>query len=138
VQADKLTGEIRRRLLSCKAFDLDDAIQSFAPAVGPADHDHPAAQRHAAISACWTTNSAASGVGGLCAIAATLNAQREVVQLNPMQSLNFRRTRRKTIRRVRAISGFSPAALPARRQRESVQEMWEKWVFLATLAAAPA
>ena len=35
-------------LLSCKAFDLDDAIKSFAPAVGPQTVDHPAAQRHAA------------------------------------------------------------------------------------------
>ena len=71
-------------LLSCKAFDLDDAIKSFAPAVGPKDLDHPAAQRHACISTCWTQKFGASRVlGGLCAIAVTLNEQREVVQLAP-------------------------------------------------------
>ena len=48
VQADKLTEKFDVVLLSCKAFDLDDAIKSFAPAVGPQDLDHPAAQRHAA------------------------------------------------------------------------------------------
>ena len=48
VQADKLNEKFDVVLLSCKAFDLDDAIKSFAPAVGTADRDHPAAQRHAA------------------------------------------------------------------------------------------
>src|SRR5258707_15030818 len=35
VQADKLAEKFEAVLLSCKAFDLDDAINSFAPAVGP-------------------------------------------------------------------------------------------------------
>src|SRR5260370_41388188 len=34
VQADKLTEKFDAVLLSCKAFDLEDAVQSFAPAVG--------------------------------------------------------------------------------------------------------
>src|SRR3979411_3179995 len=35
VQADKLNEQFDVVLLSCKAFDLEDAIKSFAPAVGP-------------------------------------------------------------------------------------------------------
>src|ERR1700746_2124502 len=35
VQADKRNEKFDVVLLSCKAFDLDDAIKSFAPAVGP-------------------------------------------------------------------------------------------------------
>src|ERR1700709_2511881 len=35
VQADKLVEKFDVVLLSCKAFDLEDAIKSFAPAVGP-------------------------------------------------------------------------------------------------------
>ena len=46
VQADKLSEKFDVVLLSCKAFDLEDAIKSFAPAVGPQTVDHPAAQRH--------------------------------------------------------------------------------------------
>src|SRR5260221_14666789 len=34
VQADKLAEKFDVVLLSCKAFDLEDAIKSFAPAVG--------------------------------------------------------------------------------------------------------
>src|ERR1041385_2479126 len=36
VQADTLNKPFDVVLVSCKAFDLDDAITSFAPAVGPA------------------------------------------------------------------------------------------------------
>src|SRR6195952_5324796 len=35
VQADTIKEHFDVVLLSCKAFDLDDAIKSFAPAVGP-------------------------------------------------------------------------------------------------------
>src|SRR6195952_5275150 len=35
VQADAIKTTFDVVLLSCKAFDLDDAIASFAPAVGP-------------------------------------------------------------------------------------------------------
>src|SRR5207302_4631811 len=35
VQADTLKEKFDVVLLSCKAFDLEDAIKSFAPAVGP-------------------------------------------------------------------------------------------------------
>src|SRR5882757_1879063 len=35
VQADKLAEQFDVVLLSCKAFDLEDATKSFAPAVGP-------------------------------------------------------------------------------------------------------
>src|SRR5437762_13824253 len=35
VQADKLSEKFELVLLSCKAFDLEDAIKSFAPAAGP-------------------------------------------------------------------------------------------------------
>src|SRR6476659_6485212 len=43
-------------------------------------------------------------LGGLCAIAATLNEAREVVQLAPMQSLNFGERDGSMSERVRAIA----------------------------------
>ena len=56
VQADKLTEKFDVVLLSCKAFDLEDAIKSFAPAVGPKTAIIPLAQRHAAPRRCSTRN----------------------------------------------------------------------------------
>jgi len=75
-------------------------------------------------------------LGGLCAIAATLNAAREVVQLNPMQSLNIGERDGKLSERVRAIAEVMASGIKGAVASENiVQEMWEKWVFLATLAA---
>ncbi len=75
-------------------------------------------------------------LGGLCAIAATLNDKREVVQLNPMQSLNFGERDGRLSDRVRAIAKvFANGITGAVASENIVQEMWEKWVFLATLAA---
>ena len=48
VQADKLSEKFDAVLLSCKAFDLDDAIRSIRARGRRADRDYSAAQRHAA------------------------------------------------------------------------------------------
>ena len=76
-------------------------------------------------------------LGGLCAIAATLNEQREVVQLQPMQSLDFGERDGKMSDRVRAIAEvLASGNFGAAASEHIMQDMWEKWVFLASLAAS--
>jgi len=76
-------------------------------------------------------------LGGLCAIAATLNEAREVVQLAPMQSLNFGERDGSMSDRVRAIAKvFDSGKIGAVASEHIMQDMWEKWVFLASLAAS--
>ena len=59
VQADKLTEKFDVVLLSCKAFDLEDAIKSFAPAVGPKPRSSRCSTA-CCISTCSTRSSAPS------------------------------------------------------------------------------
>ena len=76
-------------------------------------------------------------LGGLCAIAVTLNDKREVVQLQPMQSLTFGERDGKMSDRVRAIAEvFASGNFGSVASDTIMQEMWEKWVFLASLAAS--
>jgi 2-dehydropantoate 2-reductase len=76
-------------------------------------------------------------LGGLCAIAVTLNEAREVVQLAPMQSLNFGERDGAMSERVRAIAKvFESGKFGAVASENIMQDMWEKWVFLASLAAS--
>src|ERR1700738_2551831 len=89
VQADKLSEKFDVVLLSCKAFDLDDAIKSFAPAVGPQTAIIPLLNGMRHLGVLDNKFGRARVLGGLCAIAAPLNAQRGGGQLSPMQSLNF-------------------------------------------------
>jgi len=89
VQADRLAETFDVVLLSCKAFDLDDAIKSFAPAVGPQTAIIPLLNGMRHLDVLDKAFGAEKVLGGQCAIAVTLNAQREVVHLAPMQSLGF-------------------------------------------------
>jgi 2-dehydropantoate 2-reductase len=137
VQADKLTEKFDVVLLSCKAFDLDDAIQSFAPAVGPQTSIIPLLNGMLHLDVLDKKFGRERVLGGLCAIAATLNEHREVVQLQPMQSLNFGERDGKLSDRVRAIAeDMAAGKFGSVASEHIVQEMWEKWVFLASLAAA--
>lgn len=137
VQAGKFTEKFDVVLLSCKAFDLDDAIQSFAPAVGPQTSIIPLLNGMLHLDVLDDKFGSEHVLGGLCAIAATLNEAREVVQLNPMQSLNFGERDGRLSDRVRAIAEVMASGKFGSVASENiVQEMWEKWVFLASLAAS--
>jgi 2-dehydropantoate 2-reductase len=137
VQSDALNGKFDVVLLSCKAFDLDDAIKSFAPAVGPRTSIIPLLNGMRHLDALDERFESERVLGGLCAIAATLNDRREIVQLQPMQSLTFGERDGKLSDRVRAIADvFNTGNFGATASERILQEMWEKWVFLASLAAA--
>src|SRR5271155_926947 len=103
VQADKLNEKFDVVLLSCKAFDLDDAIKSFAPAVGPQTSIIPLLNGMLHLDVLDKRFGRERVLGGLCAIAVTLNDRREVVQLAPMQSLTFGERDGQMSDRVRAI-----------------------------------
>jgi 2-dehydropantoate 2-reductase len=137
VQADKLTEKFDVVLLSCKAFDLEDAIKSFAPAVGPQTAIIPLLNGMLHLDVLDRKFGAERVLGGLCAIAVTLNEHREVVQLAPMQSLNFGERDGKMSDRVRAIAEIMESGkFGSVASEHIIQEMWEKWVFLASLAAS--
>jgi len=137
LQTAALTPDFDLVLLSCKAFDLDDAIASFAPGVGPQTVILPLLNGMKHLD----TLDAAFGrdrvLGGQCVIAAMLDARRHVVQLAPMNAITFGERDGAVSARVTAIAaalggaGFDVNASP-----DVMQEMWEKWVFLATLAGS--
>ena len=136
VQADRLNGKFNVVLLSCKAFDLADAIKSFAPAVGPNTAIIPLLNGMLHLDMLDAKFGGERVIGGLCAIAATLNEAREVVQLAPMQSLGFGERDGRMTDRVRAIAEVFSSINGAAASEHIMQDMWEKWVFLASLAAS--
>jgi 2-dehydropantoate 2-reductase len=137
VQADKLDKAFDLVLLSCKAFDLEDAIKSFAPAVGPTTAILPLLNGMKHLDVLEQRFGANAVLGGQCAIAVTLNAQREIIQLTPMQSLGFGERDGKMSDRVRSIADVMAAGkFGAAASTQVIQDMWEKWVFLASLAAS--
>jgi 2-dehydropantoate 2-reductase len=137
VQADTIKDKFDVVLLSCKAYDLDDAIKSFAPAVGERTSIIPLLNGMHHMDVLDKKFGASRVLGGLCLTAVTLNEKHEVVQLGPMQSLGFGERDGKMSDRVRAIADVVGSCNFGGAASETVlQDMWEKWVLLASIAAS--
>lgn len=124
-------------VLSCKAYDLAAAIESIAPAVGPATLILPLLNGMAHLDLLDARFSRRSVLGGKCVISATLDDAGTILHMNPMQSLTFGERDGGLSPRVEAVRAqLSGAGFEAVASAQIVQDMWEKWVFLATLAAS--
>src|SRR5258705_1607708 len=138
VQADKINEKFDVVLSSCKAYDLDDAIKSFAAAVGPQTAIIPLLNGMRHLDVLDEKFGKEHVLGGLCGIAVTLDEHRHVVQLTPVfQSLTFGERDGTMSNRVRAIAEtFAPGNIGSQASESIVQDMWEKWVLLATIASS--
>ncbi len=135
VEAGALRESFDLVLLSCKAYDLDDAIRSFAPAVGPNTAILPLLNGIRHLEVLERQFGPAAVLGGQCVISVALDEHGAVRHLNDSHLLSFGERDTHPSARVRAIeAAFSRARFESRLSDQILQEMWEKWVFLATLA----
>ena len=122
-------------LLSCKAYDLAQVMDDIAPAVGPDTAILPLLNGMRHLDRLDARFGAARVLGGQCVIAATLDAQGAVLHLNAAASLSFGERDGSASARMQAITQqLGGAGFEARPSASIVQDMWDKWVFLATLA----
>ncbi len=136
VLAENLRETFDLVLLSCKAYDLEGAITAFAPAVGPRTAILPLlnGMRHLEVLDERFTRDRV--LGGQCFIAAAVK-DGEIVHLNETHELSFGERDGVLSDRVQAIANLMEGVkFKAHASAEIVQEMWEKWVFLASLAGS--
>ncbi len=135
ILAQELRAPFDVVVLSCKAYDLAAAIDAFAPAVGPETMILPLLNGMRHLDLLDARFGPARVLGGLCAIGATLNAERAVVHLNDTHSLAFGERDGGLSDRVQRLAGvLVGAGFDARPSARILHDMWEKWVFLTTLA----
>jgi 2-dehydropantoate 2-reductase len=136
VTADRLTAPFDLVLLSCKAYDLEDAIKSFAPAVGEDTAILPLLNGMRHLDTLAGRFGAGPILGGQCAISATLGPDGAIVHHNEMQTLGFGELDGSRSRRIEAIASqlVGAAGFEAHLSDEIRHEMWEKWVFIASAA----
>ena len=135
VLAEDLHSTFDLILLSCKAYDLDSAITSFAPAVGPRTVIMPLLNGMRHLDVLDQRFSPAQVLGGLCVISSVLETGGRVVHLNELHLLSFGERDGSRSARTEAISSaFSGSRFVTRLSDNILQEMWEKWVFIATCA----
>jgi 2-dehydropantoate 2-reductase len=122
-------------LLSCKAYDLESAIDSCAPAVGSRTLILPLMNGMRHLDLLDARFGQARVLGGLCQIASNLDADGHIRHLNDTHLLHFGERDGSSSARVDALAGLmSPALFKSRPSSTILHDMWEKWVFLASLA----
>jgi 2-dehydropantoate 2-reductase len=136
VTGDALAPDYDAVILTCKAYDLDDALAAIAPGVGPETRIVPLLNGMRHLDRLDAAFGPGRVLGGLCAIAATLTADGSVKHLNKFHLLTFgERDGTRTPFCEALGKDLTAVGFDARFSTIILQEMWEKWVMLATLAA---
>ena len=135
VLAEDLNRPFDLVLLSCKAYDLDGAMAAFAPAVGSGTAILPLLNGMGHLNRLDARFGPERVLGGECLISATLDADGRVVHLNDAHALLFgERDGARTARAEAIAAVFAGAGFDSRLSEAILQEMWEKWVFIAAAA----
>jgi 2-dehydropantoate 2-reductase len=133
VTADALHAPFDLILLSCKAYDLESAADSFAPAVGANTAILPLLNGMAHLDSLAARFGRAAVLGGQCLISTTLDADGRILHLNDTHLLSFGEQDGTVSARAEAVlANMSSAGFQPHLSTAIVQEMWEKWVFIAT------
>ncbi|WP_438344707.1 2-dehydropantoate 2-reductase [Methylorubrum populi] len=139
VTADGLAGAgpFDLVLLSAKAYDLDTVVADVAPAVGAGTAVLPILNGLRHLDVLDRAFGAERVLGGSCGIVATLTREGEIRQMTELHTLTYGErdgTRSERVARIEAQ--MEGARFQARASDKILLEMWEKWVFLATLAGS--
>jgi 2-dehydropantoate 2-reductase len=122
-------------ILACKAYDLDSAIDSIAPAVGRKTVILPLLNGLRHYDALDARFGPERVLGGLCSIAVTLGDKGTIQHLSPMHVLRFGERSGERSGRIEALEQLvKDTNLDAKSSRDVMQALWEKWVMLASLA----
>ncbi len=132
VLTEALRGGFDLIILSCKAYDLRAAADSFAPAVGPDTAILPLLNGIGHLDTLTARFGESRVLGGLCMISTTLDADGRILHLNDLHALAFGERDGALSARAQAIAQtMAGAGFEMRLTTAILQEMWEKWVFIA-------
>lgn len=122
-------------LLTCKAYDLDSAIETVRPAVGSRTTVLPLLNGLAHLSKLNAVFGQDRVLGGLAKIAATLKPDGVIEHLNDWRYITFGEQEGGLSDRVHALEAeFDKTSVVASAVPDVMQSMWEKLVHLSTVA----
>ena len=122
-------------LLSCKAYDLENAIQSFEPAVGPRTAILPLLNGMKHLDALDARFGTEAVLGGLCLISTALDKDGRILHLNNSHGLTFgERSGQRSERAQAILAQIAGAPFDGRLSDSILQSMWDKWAFIAAAA----
>jgi 2-dehydropantoate 2-reductase len=136
VSAGSIEGIYDLIILSIKSYDLEGAIEDFAPAMGEASYVLPLLNGLRHMDLLDARFGARRVLGGLARISSTLDAEGRIHQLGTFNALAFgsrggRGSDVGGIAELLRVPGFE-----AMSSADILHEMWEKWVFIAAAASS--
>jgi 2-dehydropantoate 2-reductase len=123
-------------LLSVKSYALLSAIDDFAATVGPQTVIVPVLNGMRHMDLLMERFGKSRVLGGVCVVATEMDPQGRIVQLADFQSLGYGELDGQKTERVEALDQtFRGAGFDAAISAQILQDMWQKWVQLASLGA---
>ena len=125
--------------LTCKAYDLDSAIESIRPGMGPAAHVMPLLNGLVHVDRLAAEFGAARVIGGTCGIQGTMTPEGEIRQLGALHRIAYGTlpgTSPDARAKLEALHGFyQRTPVDAVLAEDILLELWEKFVLLTTMAS---
>jgi 2-dehydropantoate 2-reductase len=136
MSADEVSGEFDAILLAVKAYQLDGAIEDFAPYVSGNTVILPVLNGMRHLDTLRARFGASHVIGGAARVATSLDTQGRIVNHGSFHDLVYGEWSGENTSRILALDRFlAGAGFDARLSREIEREMWEKWALLASLGA---
>ena len=121
-------------LVTVKAFGLAAAIEDFAAAVGPGTLILTVLNGMKHVDDLQARFGADRVVGGVCRVSTQLDAQGRILHLSPMHELVYGELDGSRSARIEALHAFlSDAGFTTQLSTHIAQDLWNKWILLATL-----
>lgn len=122
--------------LSVKSYGLASAMNDFASAVGPRTAILPVLNGMRHMDALEQRFGKEVLLGGVCVVATQLDADGRIIQLADFQSLTYGELDGKQTPRLETVDeAFRDAGFDGFVSSHILQDMWQKWVQLASLGA---
>jgi 2-dehydropantoate 2-reductase len=123
-------------ILACKGYDLDSAMDSIAPAVGPETTIVPMLNGHAHFATLDARFGAARIAGGLARISGMLGPNGEILH-SGASGVSFGERDGKPPRPalVALAEACKKAGIDGGINADINQDLWDKWVMLGTIAS---
>ena len=124
-------------LLTCKAYDLDSAMDAIAPAVGAGTVIVPLLNGMHHLDTLDARFGADKVVGGLARVGVAMNGQGWILHTSPFAAISFGERDGKSPRAALAEldAAIKKSGVDGGLNPNIVQDLWDKWIMLCTLAA---
>lgn len=123
-------------LLSVKAYSLDAAMDDFSPAVGPATRIIPLLNGMRHLDLLTERFGQNAVMGGTCFIVSKLDREGRIIQSGSLPRLSFGELSGQETAEARQVEhAFCSPGFETVRSQHILQDMWNKWILLASLGS---